>query len=65
MEEPAALDVRRAEELAHVPAALALVVDLVLANVYVWSGKWPQKMIAFDQKLRTTLAVTSAHTVVR
>src|SRR5215204_580827 len=32
-------------------------------NVYVWSGKWPQKMIACDQRLRTMLAVKFAQSV--
>ena len=34
-------------------------------NVYVWSGKWPQKMIAFDHTLRMMLAVKSAQNVRR
>ena len=29
-------------------------------NVYAWSGKWPQKMIAFDQMLRMKFAVRFA-----
>ena len=34
-------------------------------NVYVWSGKWPQKMMACDHRLRTTFAVTLARAVAR
>src|SRR3954468_19709750 len=34
-------------------------------NVYVWSGKCPQKMIACDHRLRTTLAAASAVSVAR
>ena len=32
-------------------------------NMNVWSGKWPQKMITFDQTLRTTLATALAASV--
>jgi hypothetical protein len=32
-------------------------------NVYVWSGKWPQKMIECAHTLRITLAVASAISV--
>jgi hypothetical protein len=64
VEQRASLDVRGADQLAHVPAPRVSPSTSFSVNVYVWSGKWPQKMIAYDQTLRTTFATTFAVRVV-
>jgi hypothetical protein len=57
VEELAAGDVRRAEHLAEVPLAARLVLGLLLGELVRPGGKWPQKMIVNDHRLRIRLAV--------
>ena len=60
VEQRAALDVGRAESWRTYQPPRDSSSTSSWLNVYVWSGKWPQKMIAFDHTLRTMFAVKLA-----
>jgi hypothetical protein len=65
VEERTPFDVRRANELAYVPGPPAPVLDLLLAECVGLVREVAAEDDRMAHRLRTTLAVTSAHSAAR